>query len=83
MQTIATGSPPGSPNAGRYDLSMATKTVLMGIEKVRLILGDRSKVAAETGEHTIMTRFGQSESAIVPMEWYRKARKSLGEPTDL
>jgi hypothetical protein len=62
---------------------MATKTELMGIEAARLPLGKRSALAKEEGVHTVLTRFGQPETALVPMEWYRRAREALGEPTDL
>ena len=83
MRTTAIAGPPGSPSGDLYDLPMASKTELMGIEKARLVLGDRSKAAKEQGVHTVLTRFGQAESILVPLEWYREARERLGDPTDL
>jgi hypothetical protein len=80
---VPIGVAPESASGSLYAALMATKTELMGIEKARLVLGDRSKLAKEEGTHTVLTRFGQAESTVVPMEWYRRAREALGEPTDL
>lgn len=72
--------PPGTPQASLYDFRVA-KTVLMGLEYVRKHLGPRLDVAKE--EHTVVTKHGQTKGVVVDMDWYRRARKALGEPTDL
>lgn len=64
-----------------YDPTVA-KRVLMGIQELRLKLRARVN-AVEAGEHTVFTRHGKPVAVLVPIEWYRKAAKAVGDPTDL
>lgn len=65
-----------------YDPDVA-RTELMGVEETRKALSERLKKAEEEDLHTVMTRHGKTRGVIVDIDWYRRARESLGEPTDL
>jgi hypothetical protein len=60
------------------------RTELMGIESTRKVLGSRV-VPPEDAEfvHTVMTKHGQPVAVIVDIDWYRRAREALADPTDL
>lgn len=67
---------------GRYDPDMAT-VERASVEKVRPVLGKQVDKARESGVHTVMSKHGSDAAVIVPMDWYRAARRILGDPTDL
>ena len=72
-----------SPEESLYAADVA-KTEMMGVERARQTLGDRLRKAnAEEEIHTVVTKHGRPDGLIVGMEWYRRAREALGEPTDL
>lgn len=72
----------GSTQEYLYDPAMP-KTEPMGVEALRKVLGTRIKEIKTTELHTVVTIHGKPEAVVVPMEWYRQARESMGEPTDL
>lgn len=75
--------PYGLAEENLYAAGMA-RTELMGIEKSRQTLGERLREANSKDEvHTVVTKHGKPDGAIVGMDWYRRAREALGEPTDL
>lgn len=59
------------------------KQKLMGAEATRVHWSARLEAATVEGEHTIVTKHGQPEVAVVPMKWYREMRALSGDPTDL
>lgn len=56
----------------------------IGVERARQTLGERLRKAADKEDpvHTIVTKHGQPDGVIVSMDWYRKARKAMDEPTE-
>ncbi|MFY1595441.1 hypothetical protein [Micromonospora sp. WMMD737] len=55
------------------------------VEDVRKNVGQWA-VAAGDGpidSHKVVTRHGAERLVIVDMDWYRKARKAMKDPTDL
>jgi hypothetical protein len=75
-------APYGGPYGDLYDPAMA-KTELMGVEALRKVLGARLDLAKKDGTHIVATKHGVAEGVLVPMDWYRKAREALKDPTDL
>lgn len=53
------------------------------MEKTRQSLSTRLRTANEDQVHTVVTIHGKPDGAVVGMDWYRRARAALGEPTDL
>lgn len=72
----------GEPPADLYDPGVA-KTERIGVEAARKVLGQQLDKAKADGLHTIIAKRGTDEGALVPMDWYRRAREALGDPTDL
>lgn len=72
----------GSAGGALYAADVA-RTELMGVESTRKVLGQRVDKAAAEELHTVMTKHGQPAAVIVDMDWYRRARKALKDPTDL
>ncbi|GIM88852.1 hypothetical protein [Paractinoplanes toevensis] len=73
--------PYGTPYGERYDPDMP-KTKTMGVEALRKVLGQELEKAAEEGTHIFATKHGIDRGVFVPMDWYRRAREALKEPTD-
>jgi hypothetical protein len=82
MITIVTPAPYCSPYGNLYDLDMA-KTEPMGVEALRKVLGPRLEKLKADGVHIVATKHGAAQGVVVPMEWYRRAREALKDPTDL
>lgn len=85
MSVIAEARPQGTAQEDLYDLAMP-RTELMGVEALRKVLGPKVKDLANTATpetHTVITMHGHATAVVVSIGWYRKARESLGEPTDL
>lgn len=72
----------GSPTAELYDPDVAN-TERLGVEAARKVLGPRLEKAKVEGVHTIIAKHGADIGVIVPMDWYRQARRALNDPTDL
>lgn len=70
------------PQVDPYDADMA-RTEFLGIEGTRTKLGERIQKAEKDEIHTVMTKHGQPKAVLVDIEWYRKAREALKDPTDL
>lgn len=81
MSITTEADPYGSPYGELYDPDMPT-TKTMGVEALRKVLGAEIEKAAEDGTHIFATKHGVDRGVFVPMEWYRKAREALDEPTD-
>lgn len=73
----------GSPQEGRYDAGVKTRQ--QSVEEVRRDIGTYVKdgAAGTMEEHVVATRHGTVGVVIVPIEWYRRARKAMKDPTDL
>jgi hypothetical protein len=71
-----------SPYGELYDSHMAT-TKTMGVEALRKVLGAEIQKATEAETHIVVSKHGAAQAVVVPMDWYRKARKALKDPTDL
>jgi hypothetical protein len=74
----------GSPQDNRYDPAVA-QMKRRSVEEARKDLGRMTADGAEgkLNEHSLVTRHGHAGVVIVPVDWYRQARKALGDPTDL
>lgn len=81
MTITATAPPYGSPYRERYDPDMP-KTKTMGVEALRKVLGQEVEKSAHDGTHIFVAKHGIDRGVYVPIEWYRKAREALNEPTD-
>lgn len=68
---------------GKLYHSDVAKRVLLGIQQLRRRLREQVAAASERGEHTVFTHYGKPVVVLVPIEWYRKAAKAVGDPTDL
>lgn len=74
----------GSPQADLYDPGVA-KVKRMSVEEVRRDLG-KLAVDAKDGPleaDIVVTRHGAERLVVVHLDWYRRAREALGDPTDL
>lgn len=71
-----------SPEGSRYPGDVA-RTQLLSIEKTRAKLGERVDLAQEQELHTVVTRHGEIAACLVDVDWYRRARAALADPTDL
>jgi prevent-host-death family protein len=78
----ATAEQHGDPYADLYDPGVAN-TERIGVEAARKVLGRIVDKVKDEGVHTIIGKRGSDVVAIVPMDWYRRAREALGDPTDL
>lgn len=58
------------------------KLAFLGIQEMRDQFTKRLALVI-AGEHAVITRHGKPVGAFVPIEWYRKAREAVGDPTDL
>lgn len=74
--------PNGSPTGNLYDPAVA-KVQRMSVEKARPKLGQLVEAARHDNMHTVVAKHTEDTAVIVPMDWYRSARKALGDPTDL
>lgn len=81
MSITVTTAPYSTPYGELYDPDMP-KTKTMGVEALRKVLGAEIEKAAEDGTHIFATKHGIDRGVFVPMDWYRKAREALNEPTD-
>lgn len=72
----------GTPGATLYAADVAT-TELLGVEDTRKGLSGRVRAAEESETHTVITMHGQPSAVLVDIAWYRRARESLGDPTDI
>ena len=72
----------GLPLYPLYDADMAT-TELLGLEETRKDFRARVTVAEKEETHTVVTLYGSPAAVLVDIEWYRRAREALGDPTDL
>lgn len=80
--SITLQAPPyGSPYGERYDPDMP-KTKTMGVEALRKVLGQELEKASADETHVFVQKHGVDRGVFVPMEWYRRAREALNEPTD-
>jgi hypothetical protein len=77
----APAAPYSSPYGELYDSAMP-KTKTMGVEALRKVLGQEVEKSAEDGTHIFVAKHGVDQGVFVPIQWYRKARKALNEPTD-
>lgn len=82
MPAEATAAPHGRATGTLYDPDVA-KTERMSVEEVRRVLGQRLDKARDEGLHTVLAKHTRDTGVIVPMDWYRRAREALGDPTDL
>lgn len=57
------------------------KRVMLGIQELRLHLRERV-AAVEQGEHTVFSKRGKPVAVLVPIQWYRDAAASVGDPTE-
>lgn len=82
-QTAPERVSPGSPQEVRYHDDVKMRQ--MSVEEVRKDLGSLVKKGAdgELDEHIPVTRHGKVGLLVVDVDWYRKARKALKDPTDL
>jgi hypothetical protein len=81
--SISTLAPPyGTPYGELYDPAMP-KTKPMGVEALRKVLGPELERAVKDETHIVVSKHGVAQGVFVPMAWYRKARESMSEPTDL
>ena len=69
------------PYGERYDPDMP-KTKTMGVEALRKVLGQELEKASTEETHIFVQKHGADRGVFVPMEWYRRAREALAEPTD-
>lgn len=72
--------PHGTPIRNPYDFDVA-KRELMGIQELRLHLKTVVDLVL-SGTHVVFTRHNKRVAVLVPMDWYRKAAESVGEPTE-
>ncbi len=82
MSILAIDPLHGEQYADLYDPAMP-KTKTLGVEALRKVLGPEIEASAKDGTHIITSKRGVNLVAVVPMDWYRKAREATGEPTDL
>lgn len=73
----------GSPQETRYDADVKLRQ--MSVEDVRKGLGGLAQQGGqgELDEHVAVTRHGKVGVVVVPVDWYRQARRALKDPTDL
>lgn len=78
--TITTNGPDlyGSLYSRQYSSGMV-KRVLMGVGDFRLRYKKRFTSAEERQEHTLVANRGRASVAVVPIEWYERASRALGE----
>lgn len=81
--TITTGPPQMcvEPNASLYPAGMA-KRVLLGIQELRLRIGEFTKAVEERKEHVVLSKRGKPFGVTVPIEWYREAAVKMKDPTE-
>ncbi len=82
MLAIPQGVLYGKPDSSLYPSDVA-KRESVGIEGARGKLGAIMQAAREQDIHTAITRHGIAEVVVVPVDWYREASESLGDPTDI
>jgi len=79
--SITAPAPPyGIPYGERYDPYMP-KTKTMGVEALRKVLGQEIEKSAKDETHIFVQKHGSDQGVFVPMDWYRRAREALEEPT--
>jgi hypothetical protein len=69
------------PYGERYDPDMP-KTKTMGVEALRKVLGQELQKSSDEETHVFVQKHGSDIGVFVPMDWYRKAREAMKEPTD-
>ena len=79
VRRTTAGTPTGTP----YDAGMKVERV--SVETVRKDIGQWAVQAGEQplDSHKVITRHGAERLVVVDMDWYRRARKALKDPTDL
>ena len=82
MSREAVAASHGGPTGTLYDPDVA-KTERMSVEEARRVLGKRLDLARDEELHTVLAKHTRDTGVIVPMDWYRRAREALSDPTDL
>ncbi len=74
----------GSPHEDLYDPAVAT-IKRRTAEEARKDIGRLIDAGAvgELDEHSPVSKHSRVGVVIVPIDWYRRAREALGDPTDL
>ncbi|WP_431728621.1 hypothetical protein [Verrucosispora sp. TAA-831] len=74
----------GFPEEDSYDHGVANLRYL-SVEELRKELGSLAKkgVEGQLDEHIPTTRHGKVGLLVVDLDFYRRAREALGDPTDL
>jgi hypothetical protein len=62
----------------RYSPGMV-KRVLIGVGDFRLRYKKRFTASEERQEHNLVANRGRATVAVVPMDWYERATRALGE----
>lgn len=68
----------GTLYSSQYSPGMV-KRVLMGVGDFRLRYKKRFTASEDRQEHTLVANRGRASVAVVPIEWYERASKALGE----
>lgn len=63
-----------------YPADMA-KRDLVNVRDFRKEFAEKAK-SVLAGTHLVITRYGNPQMAVVPMDWYREAAEKMGEPTE-
>lgn len=73
----------GDPKEDRYDAGVKVERV--SVETVRKEVGVWVKQAADAplDSHKLVGRHSVESLVVVDLDWYRRARKALKDPTDL
>ncbi len=82
MESLVTTEPSESATGTLYDPAVG-KIQRLSVENARKTLGHVVKQADEHQIHSVVTLHGADKAIVVDMDFYRRAREALGDPTEL